>query len=41
MIEKAKRHFWFMVHNCIAHPVMGIVPCALTTWAHDWTAERM
>lgn len=27
--------FWALVHNCVAHPLLGIA-----TVLHDWSAER-
>lgn len=33
--------FWWFVHNCIAHPLIGIMPCRLTFDFHDWSSERM
>lgn len=33
--------FWWFVHNCIAHPLIGILPCRHTFDFHDWSSERM
>ncbi len=29
----------WLVHNCIAHPLLGVAPCAWTVWLHDATAD--
>jgi hypothetical protein len=34
-------HFWWMVHNCIAHPLMGIAPVQLFFNFHDYTSRWM
>ena len=29
----------WLTHNCVAHPVLGLLPCALTVWIHDRSAD--
>ena len=36
-----KHHFWWFVHNCIAHPMIGIYPCKKTFDFHDWTSKKI
>lgn len=36
-----RHHFWWMVHNCVAHPILGLVPCKKTVDFHDWTSENL
>ena len=31
----------WVLHNCMVHPVIGIVPSRLTFRLHDWTADLM
>jgi hypothetical protein len=33
------RRIWRIVHNCLAHPLMEILP-SLGTWLHDETGSR-
>lgn len=48
-IEKWKRetgwalphHFWWVVHNCIAHPMIGVVPVRPTFAFHDYTSKKI
>lgn len=47
-VESAKKqkrtwshHFWWFVHNCVAHPLIGICPAKWAFNFHDWTARRM
>lgn len=35
------RRAWWVLHNCVAHPLIGVLPSALAFWLHDETAERM
>ncbi len=36
-----KHHVWWLIHNCIAHPLIGIVPCKATFDFHDWTSIKI
>lgn len=31
--------FWYIAHNCIAHPLIGLFPGRLTWWIHDRTGD--
>lgn len=33
--------FWWLVHNCISHPLIGVCPITLFFQFHDWTSHRM
>lgn len=33
--------FWWVVHNNIAHPLIGVLPVALAFRFHDWTSRKM
>lgn len=36
------RHtFWWFVHNCVAHPIIGILPFTPFFKFHDWTSVKM
>jgi len=36
-----RHHGWWFVHNCIAHPFIGIFPCKTSFEFHDWTAKKI
>lgn len=36
-----KHHFWWFVHNCVAHPMIGILPNKTTFDFHDWTSKKI
>lgn len=33
--------FWWLVHNCVSHPLIGILPLKPLFRFHDWTSYRM
>src|SRR5690348_2106646 len=33
---KTQHHFWWFVHNCIAHPMIGLLPIKKTFSFHDY-----
>ena len=36
------RHaFWWALHNCVAHPMIGVLPIKATFDFHDWTSRRL
>lgn len=34
-------HFWWVVHNCISHPLIGIMPIKIFFQFHDWTSRKI
>jgi len=36
-----KHHVWWFIHNCIAHPMIGLAPCKKTFDFHDWTSKKI
>lgn len=36
------RHtFWWLMHNCVSHPLIGVLPFKHTFNFHDWTSRKM
>lgn len=33
--------FWWLVHNLIAHPALGVMPSKKTVWFHDYTSMKL
>jgi len=31
---------WWLIHNCLAHPLIGLFPFRPFFWFHDWTALK-
>lgn len=38
---RVRHAFWWVVHNTLSHPILGLLPCCLTVWFHDWTAKHL
>jgi len=36
-----KHHFWWLVHNAVAHPLIGFFPSTRTFDFHDWTSKKI
>jgi hypothetical protein len=34
-------YFWWLIHNCISHPLIGILPIKPLFDFHDWTSSKM
>jgi hypothetical protein len=32
---------WWWAHNCVAHPILGLVPHRRSVWLHDWTSDHL
>lgn len=38
---QTQHYFWWFVHNCIAHPMIGLVPIKTTFRFHDYTSDKI
>lgn len=36
-----RHHFYWCLHNCLAHPLIGVCPTATFFRFHDWTARKI
>ncbi len=36
-----KHHIWWLIHNCVAHPAIGVAPCKWAFDFHDWTSKKI
>ena len=34
-------HFWWFIHNCVAHPLIGVLPIRPCFYLHDFTADKI
>lgn len=39
--HKKRYLFWWLVHNCVAHPLIGFFPCRRMFDLHDWTSAKI
>lgn len=37
----AAHHFWWFVHNAIAHPLIAVLPVGWTFAFHDYTSSKI
>jgi len=37
----ARHYVWWLVHNCIAHPLLGLIPIEPLHNFHDWTSKKL
>lgn len=38
---RPRRRVWWLVHNCVAHPLIGILPFSMFFRFHDWTSRKI
>lgn len=36
-----RHYFWWIVHNSVVHPLLGLVPCVVTFKLHDWASRKL
>ncbi len=37
----AEYQLWWLFHNCISHPILGILPCKQTVKLHQWASLKL
>jgi hypothetical protein len=37
----AQHYAWWLVHNLIAHPMIGVAPVKVSFRFHDWTSRKL
>lgn len=37
----SQHYAWWIIHNCIAHLAIGLLPHRLTFQFHDWTSKKL
>lgn len=38
---RVARHAWWIAHNTVAHPLIGLLPVGPFFRLHDWTSRKM
>lgn len=36
-----QHHCWWLIHNCVAHMLIGLLPHSKTFSFHDWTSKKL
>jgi hypothetical protein len=37
----AQHYAWWLIHNLVAHPAIGVLPIEATFEFHDWTSRKL
>lgn len=40
-IPRVSHHFWWFVHNVVAHPMIGVLPIKASFDFHDYTSKKI
>lgn len=40
-IPAAIHHMWWVIHNCVAHPMIGFFPVKASFDFHDYTSRKI
>lgn len=40
-LAEVRHHGWWLVHNCIAHPILGLRASEAAIWFHDWSSKHL
>jgi hypothetical protein len=41
VLPRLRHDAWWVLHNVVSHPVLGVWPSATSVWFHDWTSQRL
>lgn len=38
---RVRHGFWWVMHNCVAHPIIGVLPVKKSFDFHDFTSDKI
>lgn len=41
VLPRVRHHAWWVLHNCVSHPLMGLRASPTTVLFHDWTSMHL
>lgn len=41
VLPGVRHHAWWLLHNCLSHPVLAVKPSPRAVWFHDWTSQHL
>lgn len=41
VLPQARHHVWWVLHNLLSHPVLGVWPSTRAIRFHDWTSHHL
>lgn len=39
--SRPRHTFWWIIHNCVAHPMIGVAPVKVCFDFHDFTSRKI
>ena len=40
-IPLVQHYFWWLIHNLVAHPMIGVFPIKKSFQFHDWSSHKL
>jgi hypothetical protein len=40
-LPRVRHHGWWLAHNLVSHPWLGVSPSSRAIWFHDWTSKHL
>lgn len=41
LFPRLRHHGWWLLHNVVSHPILGVWVSQHTVWFHDWTSMHL
>lgn len=41
VLPLVRHHAWWLLHNAVSHPLLGVAPTRPMVWFHDWTSMHL
>jgi hypothetical protein len=41
VLPRLRHHGWWLLHNVVAHPALGVFPAGAAIRFHDWTSRHL
>jgi hypothetical protein len=41
LLSQLRHHGWWLLHNAVSHPWLGVAPSLSAIWFHDYTSMRL
>jgi len=41
LVRRLRFHFWWLLHNLVAHPLLAVAPTRRLVDFHDWTSRKL
>jgi hypothetical protein len=41
VLPLTRHHAWWLLHNMVSHPILGVWPSKRAIWFHDYTSQHL